>query len=102
RRHTRSKRDWSSDVCSSDLTTKNPPTAAWCRFPARQVRHSLGIVSSPNPEWQQAATRPCLSADSVQPQATAREDLLQAQEPGRKIGRASCRERGESQVGEGA
>src|SRR5699024_12234664 len=23
RRHTRSKRDWSSDVCSSDLTTEN-------------------------------------------------------------------------------
>src|SRR5207249_758138 len=24
RRHTRSKRDWSSDVCSSDLTLQNP------------------------------------------------------------------------------
>src|SRR5699024_11279184 len=24
RRHTRSKRDWSSDVCSSDLSTWNP------------------------------------------------------------------------------
>src|SRR5699024_11527098 len=24
RRHTRSKRDWSSDVCSSDLTAKDP------------------------------------------------------------------------------
>src|SRR5699024_4471301 len=24
RRHTRSKRDWSSDVCSSDLTTMDP------------------------------------------------------------------------------
>src|SRR5699024_11824537 len=26
RRHTRSKRDWSSDVCSSDLTLENPLT----------------------------------------------------------------------------
>src|SRR5699024_11633403 len=25
RRHTRSKRDWSSDVCSSDLTSDLPP-----------------------------------------------------------------------------
>src|SRR5699024_12116646 len=25
RRHTRSKRDWSSDVCSSDLLPTNPP-----------------------------------------------------------------------------
>src|SRR5437868_10518502 len=29
RRHTRSKRDWSSDVCSSDLW-KVPPTTAPC------------------------------------------------------------------------
>src|SRR5699024_10557449 len=29
RRHTRSKRDWSSDVCSSDLTPEN--MTSWCR-----------------------------------------------------------------------
>src|SRR5699024_11707922 len=28
RRHTRSKRDWSSDVCSSDLCTVSPPKSA--------------------------------------------------------------------------
>src|SRR5437868_8796960 len=28
RRHTRSKRDWSSDVCSSDLTCVDVPTNA--------------------------------------------------------------------------
>src|SRR5207249_8714967 len=27
RRHTRSKRDWSSDVCSSDLTVRDPSGA---------------------------------------------------------------------------
>src|SRR5207249_7618004 len=27
RRHTRSKRDWSSDVCSSDLSSKRPNVA---------------------------------------------------------------------------
>src|SRR5699024_11324115 len=27
RRHTRSKRDWSSDVCSSDLSARRPMTA---------------------------------------------------------------------------
>src|SRR5207249_9279403 len=27
RRHTRSKRDWSSDVCSSDLTFLSPPAS---------------------------------------------------------------------------
>src|SRR5699024_11365884 len=30
RRHTRSKRDWSSDVCSSDL-----PAETWCRSSGR-------------------------------------------------------------------
>src|SRR5207249_6182616 len=28
RRHTRSKRDWSSDVCSSDLPTRGPRAAS--------------------------------------------------------------------------
>src|SRR5699024_11492478 len=36
RRHTRSKRDWSSDVCSSDL----PASDSWCtgRMPALRIR----------------------------------------------------------------
>src|SRR5699024_11696412 len=29
RRHTRSKRDWSSDVCSSDLENRQPQSSAW-------------------------------------------------------------------------
>src|SRR5207249_6953020 len=33
RRHTRSKRDWSSDVCSSDLTSTTSSTS-WCAHPA--------------------------------------------------------------------
>src|SRR5699024_11669855 len=32
RRHTRSKRDWSSDVCSSDLTQIEPPEAVSLRI----------------------------------------------------------------------
>src|SRR5437868_15309614 len=36
RRHTRSKRDWSSDVCSSDLT---PMMAARLLKDPRRVRH---------------------------------------------------------------
>src|SRR5699024_3723823 len=31
RRHTRSKRDWSSDVCSSDLLLPIHPARSWCR-----------------------------------------------------------------------
>src|SRR6266513_2413000 len=31
RRHTRSKRDWSSDVCSSDLGVRTARILFWCR-----------------------------------------------------------------------
>src|SRR5699024_12000467 len=50
RRHTRSKRDWSSDVCSSDLTvyttadrsaTKSPSTGE--RLSARGDRHRVDV-----------------------------------------------------------
>src|SRR5207249_11958876 len=37
RRHTRSKRDWSADVCSSDLGRR--PRGCRCRAPARDRRH---------------------------------------------------------------
>src|SRR5699024_11828201 len=37
RRHTRSKRDWSSDVCSSDLSTWSGGTADPCRYPRNRM-----------------------------------------------------------------
>src|SRR5207249_9656707 len=44
RRHTRSKRDWSSDVCSSDLSPHRSPTAPRNpnqRLPSPSPRHHL-------------------------------------------------------------
>src|SRR5699024_12154163 len=38
RRHTRSKRDWSSDVCSSDLSTRFSFTST-----LRSLDHQLGV-----------------------------------------------------------
>src|SRR5699024_11529741 len=43
RRHTRSKRDWSSDVCSSDLLDGDPLTAQ-C---SEMIRHSTATSSKP-------------------------------------------------------
>src|SRR5699024_11275206 len=43
RRHTRSKRDWSSDVCSSDLRRLTRPG----RLPSWSVRTPLGGRASP-------------------------------------------------------
>src|SRR5699024_12027521 len=37
RRHTRSKRDWSSDVCSSDLYTNKPVAIFSLEMPAEQL-----------------------------------------------------------------
>src|SRR5699024_12046402 len=55
RRHTRSKRDWSSDVCSSDL----PPTRfveihRWDRVPRSQF--SSSSTSRPSRHIRQAAS----------------------------------------------
>src|SRR5699024_11462982 len=75
RRHTRSKRDWSSDVCSSDL-----------------VGH---LRLDPRPGAVVAAAARC--------GARVVEALLQEGHPalpGGEIGRASCRERVETAGGE--
>src|SRR5699024_11926068 len=40
RRHTRSKRDWSSDVCSSDLSCRRNPTL---RIHHRATRNCLNL-----------------------------------------------------------
>src|SRR5699024_11868309 len=93
RRHTRSKRDWSSDVCSPDLM----------RRPARMTDagKSLQRLSlKPRFEILQLA----LGAPSLQDTAFERGDagrvITAIFEP--QIGRASCRERVECWVGGGA
>src|SRR5699024_11407326 len=72
RRHTRSKRDWSSDVCSSDL-----------KLPRKQVK----------------GRRPC---DHDRGCDYIREIHGRDCSESKKIGRASCRGRGESWGGAGS
>src|SRR5699024_11429657 len=80
RLHTSSKRDWSSDVCSSDLTKTGstppvpPAIPAASTSPGKSGRRRTFPGSSPRP-------RPA--------------SLLRNWSPGRlwEIGRASCRER---------
>src|SRR5699024_11560949 len=43
RRHTRSKRDWSSDVCSSDLL-KSRGLKSWWNFSADGLNNIFGVV----------------------------------------------------------
>src|SRR5687768_18249722 len=78
RRHTRCSRDWSSDVCSSDLVASG---SAEQRFPgpASQVARQMGIEGAP------ALDLPMASAGSLFGLAIAAGMS--------EIGRASCRER---------
>src|SRR5699024_12085184 len=93
RRHTRSKRDWSSDVCSSDL-------------PPRQVHHD------------RPSSVPVLTIEIFIPMLIVRDDdrqpassvlllgerqlgVVTARRPHFQIGRASCRERVERPEGDG-
>src|SRR5207249_7319325 len=90
RRHTRSKRDWSSDVCSSDLFENVRGTRFWespnlgntVRMMALQV--ALGAVMT---TVAVRRLRPAFLNDESRQQNA-------------QIGRASCRERGEKSGGD--
>src|SRR5690606_41160458 len=78
RRHTRFSRDWSSDVCSSDLRRTPSPATAPPWVPGREVRAN------------REACRISLHASGS--------DLIPPARIFRQIGRASCREREEISV----
>src|SRR5699024_12102916 len=99
RRHTRSKRDWSSDVCSSDLTPPNDAPESALRVEGFICRRPPSLSSVGN---QNARFRLLL-------RVTGRDNILHSclssplMFPGRdsEIGRASCRASGESRGGAG-
>src|SRR5690606_40322269 len=93
RRHTRFSRDWSSDVCSSDLRT---PPGVFTRHRAVQwAGHSTGRPFSER-RRSTGRGRPTGRGRSAGGGvlAEARELGGREQRSGREIGRASCRERG--------
>src|SRR5699024_11965910 len=89
RRHTRSKRDWSSDVCSSDLAADfvidrmlRPATEAAIEERVDQMLEEETAVSSPLEEMEEVV-------DAIP------NDFIREQARSLQIGRASCRERAE-------
>src|SRR5699024_11567866 len=89
RRHTRSKRDWSSDVCSSDLRLLNPATSlAYCVSIPWLRSSRTWRACSPLPQ----ETMP--PSPEVMFLVGYRENIPDCPKVP-KIGRASCRERGE-------
>src|SRR5207249_6098391 len=84
RRHTRSKRDRSSDVCSSDLGGPGGGVSLWSARPPDRAPGASGRIRA-------GLRRRVGERHGARPGAGAGE-----------IGRASCRERGEMGVGGGA
>src|SRR2546421_9499066 len=82
RRHTRSDRDWSSDVCSSDLMLLTGHADVDAAIRAVNEAHLFRFL-----------TKPCESAALLAACAAAADQhrLLTAERV--QIGRASCRER---------
>src|SRR5699024_11255072 len=81
RRHTRSKRDWSSDVCSSDLNTDQ-----WTFYLLTQIvpdEHRETVKTAGT--WKKAM--------EVLGAKLEKSSELQNEVFDHKIGRASCRER---------
>src|SRR5699024_11538923 len=97
RRHTRSKRDWSSDVCSSDLEKAYMISKSG---EVLSVRVSTSLLYN---DGNYVKTCICVFRDVTKIEKLQKQvylaDKLAAL--GRKIGRASCRERvwkGEEEV----
>src|SRR5699024_11620848 len=88
RRHTRSKRDWSSDVCSSDLGSLTG--ADWQRLPIAALAVAAAFLFL---LLQARALNLLLMGEETAATLGLNLNLL------RKIGRASCRERVESAAG---
>src|SRR5699024_11431576 len=91
RRHTRSKRDWSSDVCSSDLSGAIKPTKKR-PFPGALCICIIFVKMN----FEKIRFLPFPGGGRQTKSARLRRRLSFME-----IGRASCRERGENSVGEG-
>src|SRR5690606_39645083 len=93
RRHTRFSRDWSSDVCSSDLLRQKPLTSlgayeCWLRGYQELKKGTLEADEQARIYFQQA-----MELDPHYPRAYTGMSLSYFNEWSCQIGRASCRER---------
>src|SRR2546429_5319333 len=94
RRHTRCSRDWSSDVCSSDLATDRDTALAGERRRLEGLAFGLTTLtdSAPPgfPDVDAATTAvPIWDAERVLAKAATRRDLVRSPgTPGPEIGRA--------------
>src|SRR5256885_9916387 len=96
RRHTRLQGDWSSDVCSSDLTEPAQPSgvhrpAALARFPLDRAVPERQLLEQAVGALLQARAPVIVAGGGVH--ISGASEALSAFADALKIGRASCRER---------
>src|SRR5206468_5595037 len=94
RRHTRSDRDWSSDVCSSDLSTKR-----FCHSTERLSRSSERHCHSTK-RVRQTTNRICDEGNPIKLMFLSGSCSGTRRRTRKQIGRASCREREEREGGD--
>src|SRR5690606_39694856 len=91
RRHTRFSRDWSSDVCSSDLLREiEAALEAYRAMPAEGPRVWLDIEVGSQDYLNDLQRRIQAMTEELPVEVL----LLRRARAGQQIGRASCRERG--------
>src|SRR5699024_11599002 len=99
---TRSKRDWSSDVCSSDLLLHDSDPEAEERetfLKARALLETLALDDAGTPSAQEAQDPAAAEQPAREGAGAGMRVLLVDYEDSFEIGRASCRER--RQIAEG-
>src|SRR5207253_4560733 len=92
RRHTRWPRDWSSDVCSSDLAVVNVELTRYPRSGAAATGRVIEILGRPG---DLGVDTEIIIRKHHLPYSFSAEVLQEAEQRAKpvKIGRASCRER---------
>src|SRR5207253_4712636 len=98
-RHTRWPRDWSSDVCSSDLSAGKPAAEDLLLSQQSDTEAYYGRLTKAR-DFSRRAADSAIRADSKETAALWRASaaLREAEFGNPEIGRASCRERAESSV----
>src|SRR5699024_11993290 len=95
RRHTRSKRDWSSDVCSSDLIVSGAMGSVLSAI-STGMQGALNVVTGVASSFLDAGKNIVKSiADGIMGAMSLVTDAISNVTQAVQIGRASCRERGE-------
>src|SRR5690606_39959427 len=90
RRHTRFSRDWSSDVCSSDLELTDPDDRT---NGGNAERDEVAGVVAEVPDEREHELHRSWAEEQVRPQAAHQETDHDAHGACNQIGRASCRAR---------